>query len=164
MERKPSKFASATSNQVSAREASGEKPEVGDGDDGHMAGCRGLGERHGFRGIGGEADGQHRIALGGKAQFLLGQPADGINQDIPYTEFSEGIGHVGRDREGAPEAEEIDGFGLAENFHGLVEFFRLQPFLQVLIDFSAASVKPWKMTWDFEADRACWRSCSMRSS
>ena len=27
MERKPSKFASATSNQVSANEASGEKPE-----------------------------------------------------------------------------------------------------------------------------------------
>ncbi len=43
-------------------------------------------------------------------------------------------------------------------------FFGSSRSCKVLIDFSAASVKPWKMMWDFEADRACWRSCSMRSS
>ena len=115
MERKPSKFASATSNQVSAKEASGEKPES------VMATMGTL-----------RAAAACASATVSEAQFFLGQPADGVDQDIPYTEFSEGIGHVGRDGEGSPKAQEIDGFGLAQNLHRMVEFLWLEPFLQAL--------------------------------
>ncbi len=66
---------------------------------------------HRGRGIGAKPTGDERVALPGPGHLFGAQGGHLVDEHGAEAELAEGIGDVGGDGKGAPEAEEVDGVG-----------------------------------------------------
>ena len=122
IERKPSKFASTISSSTSAGEAIGENTESVIDDDLRAARLGGVGQRHRLAGIGREADRQHRVARGEmKLACSAPMPATASTRMLRIAELAHRVAHVGGDREGAPQPDQVDRLGGGQHVDGALE-------------------------------------------
>ena len=129
-ERKPPTSASTISIRAVAAGASGENAESVMATTGKPSAREGVGELDRRRRIGREADRDERVAVARGADLLAGKGPDMVDEVRRNLKLAKGIGQIGGDREGAPQAEKMDRPGAGQDRdralqilgdHGVVE-------------------------------------------
>ena len=97
------------------------KPAVADRDDLRLAVDRLVHDVGGLLRVGPEAGRDQQVAGPHHRALLDDHPGEAVHQVGPLVGVAQRVGEVGGDREGAAQADEVNGVGLRDQFHAALE-------------------------------------------